>query len=397
MNNTDQFFVDVMKNHLCGTKNVENDFSFNEERFKELANIHRVVGICYSQIKDMEIEQKYLQYFEIGFYSELNRFQKRNVVLQKLKKLFNDNGIEHICIKGSYVADLYPVPELRTMSDLDILIKKESVELAHKILMDNGSKYIQKHSDEDVRMYRYLDVTLEIHSDLVSKDEEVNDVDFKAYFSDVFEHTVRLEDSTFILEEEYNLVYTMFHIAKHFYNSGCGIRMLMDLPVIIKNSSKISWKNVWNELNKLKLEEFTVKIFMICEKWFGKFDISYPEKYRFSDMEIIEDFILAGGVYGFHGRNVDAYQIKRKGKKKEGKYNYVAGMIRWAFPTYSEMRQFSNWYREKPAILLPVAYIERFYRNVKERGGIVTLIKNIISGKKDISEKQMILGIMNLK
>lgn len=398
MDKTDKFFVAILKNHLSSIPNeIPNENLVDWNKMKKLARIHRVVGICYSYLKNRGADPAYLQYFEMGFYSELNRYQKRAVVLEKIKKMLNDNAVDHICIKGSYIADLYPVPELRTMSDLDILVEKKNVETVHSVFMENGSEYIPEESDEDVRVYKYLGISLEIHSDLVSKNNEINEVDFKTYFSDVFSHKVGVDKHTYILEEEYNMIYTIFHIAKHFYNSGCGIRMLMDLPVLIKRYHNLCWDNIWTELERIRLKEFTVKLFMICEKWFGKFGVVYPDKYRFSDMEMIEDFILAGGVYGFHGRNTDAYQIKKKGRGKEGKYNYLAGMLRWAFPSYTDMRQFSRWFREKPAILLPLAYVERFIRNAKERGGIIKWGKNVLSGKKDIGEKEMILGIMNLK
>ena len=61
------------------------------------------------------------------------------------------------------------------------------------------------------------------------------------------------------------------------------------------------------------------------------------------------------------------------------------------------MRDYSVWYRNKPAILLPVAYAERMVRNIKARGGLVKVVKNIAVGKKDLNEKDIILKSVGLK
>lgn len=398
MNSTERIFVKILSNYINGekTENLDNT-SVDMKRIEELARIHKLSGIYYSCLKEMDIDADVMRYLEMGFYAQLTMYQRRNMVQSMLKKMFDDNDIKHIWIKGSQIAALYPNPELRSMSDLDIIIEPENREKFHSLIMAKGANYKMEDSDETVRVYRIHDINLEIHTNLVSPKYWMNGVDFSAYFADVFKHKMSVGGCSYVLEEEYNIVYSVFHIAKHFYGQGCGIRMLLDLPILIRNSKHINWDNLWTEFDKLKLTGFASRIFMICEEWFGEFGVLYKNKYSFTNKEPVEDYIISGGVYGYEGRNSDAVKIKHQGSQREGGYSYYKGLINWAFPSCSEMRQCSVWFHDKPAILLPVAYVERFVRNAKERGGVFKWIRKIASGKKEMDDKNDILAVMELK
>ena len=60
------------------------------------------------------------------------------------------------------------------------------------------------------------------------------------------------------------------------------------------------------------------------------------------------------------------------------------------------MKEHSNWFKDKPAILLPAAYAERFLRNAKERGGMVHWRKNLKQGRQEKEVQNIIISIMGL-
>lgn len=398
VDNTDRVFVKILNNYVNEQSCNDIDLSaVDMERLQKLIAIHKVSGICYSKLKEINIDDEYKQKLELKFYSEVASFQRRNIAFEKIKNLFNNNDIAHICVKGSQIAYFYPNPELRTMGDIDMLIKSGDAEKAHAVLLEDGAEYKQEHSDRGVRFYKYCNTYFEIHTNLISEELWMNGVNFQSYYADAFEHRINEKEHTFVFNNEFNIIYLLTHIAKHFYNSGCGIRMLMDIPVFVRKCGDISWDKVWKEFDRLNLTEFAAKIFMLCEAWFGEFGVNYPKKYRFSDRELVEDFILSAGVYGFYGRNVEADKIKHFANRSDGKSNYLRGMVKWAFPSSTDMRQYSSWYRNKPAILLPVAYVERFVRNARERGGVMKWGKKVVTGREDLKEKEVILSAMNLK
>lgn len=60
------------------------------------------------------------------------------------------------------------------------------------------------------------------------------------------------------------------------------------------------------------------------------------------------------------------------------------------------MKAHSNWFKDKPPILLPIAYGERFMRNAKERGGVIPWIKSLKQGNKEKEIQKNIINIMGL-
>ncbi|MBR3644906.1 MAG: nucleotidyltransferase family protein [Lachnospiraceae bacterium] len=400
MNLTEKLFINIIANYI-------NDVPVDErlieqmdvERMKELVRIHKVAAISYTILKQYPVDKQFLDYIERGFLVEVMFHQKKINTLSLIKNIFSENNIECLCVKGCHICKLYPNPEFRTMGDLDILVKEEDMIHIKELFVQKGMDFVPENSYDNVWNFRYRGTEIEIHSNLISEGRMMNDYDYKSFFKDAFEHKVRLDEQTYKLEDEYNLTYTLFHIAKHFYNSGCGVRMLMDIPVMV-NKFDLDWDRLWHTLKEIKLEEFSIRLFRICEKWFGQFGVRYPKDYNLNECEDftpVEDFILAGGIYGFHNRNTDADVIKMKINEKGGKGSYIKGALIWAFPGCKRMREYSPWFRNKPAVLLPIAYIERFIRNAKERGGIIKWGRNVFTGKRDLKEKEKILDIMRIK
>jgi hypothetical protein len=61
-------------------------------------------------------------------------------------KVFNKESIPVIVLKGLVARDFYPKPELRTMSDADVLVNKEDLNRVKKLLKNLG--YIESETTE---------------------------------------------------------------------------------------------------------------------------------------------------------------------------------------------------------------------------------------------------------
>lgn len=57
---------------------------------------------------------------------------------EQLSQQLTAHGIAHMPVKGYYLRQLYPVPELRTFGDIDILIHPEDRRKAHQLMMALG-------------------------------------------------------------------------------------------------------------------------------------------------------------------------------------------------------------------------------------------------------------------
>ena len=145
-----------------------------------IADNHRVLPLLYDVLEDIlpengedwkRVEEKSIQ--TVGQSYRL-LFMSRYVT-----GLLEDAGMHTILLKGSGIAGLYPVPELRKSGDVDLLFEDEqtaqkagSYLLAHGFMAEGGHQenhHLTYISQEGIR--------LELHSALVEPfdSQEVND------------------------------------------------------------------------------------------------------------------------------------------------------------------------------------------------------------------------------
>ncbi len=166
--------------------------------------------------------------------------------------------------------------------------------------------------------------------------------------------------------------------------------MITDLAVLMEFYRKeINMEALWDDLEEIHLEKFAMNLYTICRTWFGL--ETGKMNYTSNNMETVENYIISGGVFGHDAVIRDSVQISKQ--KGIG----LIKIFRWAFPSYSHMREYSLWFKEKPAILLPAAYLERFIRNTRERGGILKWQRKLVQGKRANKIQKNIVEMMGLE
>lgn len=106
----------------------------------EEAKEHKVSALVYSAVKneidDLRIEMMLLKEWKCEVI--LSGVNQSNHVKQvsKLLQSFNDNDIPVIILKGMVLRSLFPNPDFRTMSDVDILVHEEDLERIKTLLLD---------------------------------------------------------------------------------------------------------------------------------------------------------------------------------------------------------------------------------------------------------------------
>lgn len=69
------------------------------------------------------------------------------------------------------------------------------------------------------------------------------------------------------LDWDFHLLFLIFHLRKHFMNSGVGFRMFMDLAVVAAKVN-IDWDTLANKLKKIGMLEFAKKCYGFIGRWF---------------------------------------------------------------------------------------------------------------------------------
>lgn len=292
-----------------------------------------------------------------AYFFALQIEQIRNVL-----KTAEKNKLDMIVLKGTLLREFYPVPELRTMNDCDVIIKKEDNKKAKKVFTDCG--YSIKREDERTIEFEKKDaLKFEVFYSVFSRLRPDKDFDkdlWKDAENFMGEHILKPSPDKFF-------VHTIAHLAKHFITRGAGIRNLADI-VLLAEKTDVNWQNVLSDIKKLHLEKFFFGIMKVAEKYFGlKLMFDCPDVDEITVEETAE-FMLSNGVYGLTDNTFSSDAKKADGNKIKRKINYLKKI----FPPKHKLAEKYN-YAVRCPLLLPVAWLHRFY---------VVMVKGKVSFKK---------------
>ncbi|WP_455543291.1 nucleotidyltransferase domain-containing protein [Intestinibacter sp.] len=398
MNENQEYFLYLLS---CKINNRKVEIYKEDVDWQEicnLANMHNLITIVFSAVNDLPSEFRP----PLEIYNKLKKYvllyaQKSarvDKLLQELIDTFEHKGLNHIIIKGYILKNYYPSPEYRSMTDVDILIKPQDRQKAHQIMMESGyENFIQ---EKTVWNYKKNKSHIEMHTQLIEK-EIKQDIDYKKYFSNPWEHTQSLgREHSYTLNREYHLIYLLVHIAKHFYSCGCGVRMIMDIAVYLNKFDDLDWDYIWAELDKLDLRLLGQNILILCNKWFDtKLNFEYTIDQKFYDK--LSETILLGGTFGFYNSNFRIAQIRNESKHNDSskKARVLKQMI---FPSYDEIIKLDQYkFLRGRKYLLGFAWIYRGFYQLKSRGiGSLGYVNSVLNSDKKIDEQREIMNKLGL-
>ena len=366
--------------------------SFSYKKLYEVSREHSVIPIIFRELCRLDPDWKKgsresLEVFKKAYMSAVYLSRLQNFGVEEMVEKLTEQGIVYIPLKGYAIKKLYPEPELRTMSDIDILIQEKERLKTNEILKDLG--YERKDLGSNVWTYKRGMITFEIHVNLAGK-KYWNDVDYIGYFSGLFQKSHLIGDTTerrLTLEDHF--LFLCFHLAKHLCSTGAGIRMILDIALYKKHYDKqMNWQYIWEEADKLKLRAFIENMLFICRSWFHVETAVSAEKMNPRTQAMFEEYILSGGVFGFERE--DSIRRLRKGIREEGSnrslWVKLRALLYLAFPDREHMKDFLPEL-EKHSALLPAAWVKRWYLGLRNKDRLKKSLENF-SGNVEEAKRQ---------
>lgn len=272
---------------------------------------------------------------------------------ERMLEILKENNIEPICVKGSVVKDLYPIPILRTMGDFDVWVEKAQRNEAEAIFEREG------YTLDRNTLFSAIDMSGEINSFHWELFESLED-DFRespAFWNDELRKNVITDnEGRRVLSPTYELAYSVIHASKHFTREGCGLRNLLDVALILRHEIQdIDIDKAYEICASQRYEKIFLYFLSAARKWYGA-EFSYsaplPEPDRFLE------YLLSYGVFGreLEGKILAAQVVRREGDD-------VSAIRRIFFPP-GKMIWHKYQYVKKSPLLLPVAWVHRFFTAV---------------------------------
>lgn len=377
-------YLGILQSFVQGTV-PEKLESTEQKEVMELARINSTAGIVSYVCMSCPgvVDPAFQGYLRRQCFAEISLYVQRVELAKLLAAELDKNGIDHILFKGFVVRDYYPVPELRSFGDVDIIIRKEDRRKSDEMMMALGFR----RKEDWEPSYSYVRGTeyYELHSRVIGFD--VSDkADFVGYFSHIWDYTqparvVHLEHA-WELKPEFHFLYLMTHIAKHISRSGAGVRMYLDIAFFIKHfGASLDWEWVARELEKLNLTDFAAVALSAVECWFR---VANPMPLKKISEEVLEDFTeftITGGVYGYVGRDQGEMFLKQQNRNEEN-VSRLKTLLHHAFPPV-EVLVNKYAYLERRPWLLPAAWSQRLIDKRKEWGRFADNAKQIMAADEE--------------
>lgn len=271
----------------------------------------------------------------------------------QLQEKLTQAQVPHIFLKGMVLKHDYPVPALRTMSDMDILVYAADFEKIDRVAKDLGGKPLD--GDGNHRNYGFPGrVAVEFHPNLLHHATPIG-----TGINPGWQYAKQMPDTASKeLTEEGFYLNTLCHLAHHFAHGGVGVRFVLDVWVNRHlRKQPMDRAFVEKELERFGLLDFAIKIEQLAECWFAD-----GEKTEL--MEELGEYILTSGSHGIEERAIlNAVSLSKGGNRRSALWSKV-------FYPKAELEDRFPWCKGK-SWLLPAAWCARAYKAVTNHGHIV--------------------------
>lgn len=321
-------------------------------------------------ITDANIKKDLVECYYQAIAESFNKANMFEFISQKL----SENKISHMPVKGWYIRNLYPIPELRTFGDIDILINKQDRQKAHEIFIKNG--YSIKDNWEPTYSYDKGLLRCEVHTELMDSDIGKGEQVISC-FSNALDTAERELGERFSPQKELHLIYLFCHLAKHLYGGGAGIRMYLDIALFLKaNFTTLDFDKINSDFKELKLDHFFKTITLTCSEWF-QIDLPFEITDVTSEsIEALKEYTFGADLFG---KTRDKSIISLRNNETNSKGSVLKDTL---FPSSEKIEERYKFIKGRK-YLLPLAWAVRSFVNIKEIPQKLSFVKKVSNADMD--------------
>lgn len=385
MTNLQEYIIDILKSSFTGEKFEKRNVDIKalmEECYEQ-----GIPGIVYYYLskEDPEIKknpdfEKWTKSIFFSNMAQMKHVKEMNTALNALQEA----KIETVVLKGLYLRNLYPLPELRQMSDGDIIVKRDDFNRAGKVLSSLGYEGDDSSHPVHQGFSKKGCFEIELHKQLLNRKYiNLTYEEYEGKIWDRLQPAVIGNVETEILGKEDFLIHLIFHILVHLRYLGIGIRQCYDLALFLRaEDENIDWELVNRELKEYNIDKFTKGIFAVIAEMF-KVDmtarIDTNVVFSISDINLFINNMFETGVHGKKNLNEDFRKIYDcRFRDEESEASSIRVVSKFLFAREKSLRRepkealveiykgvFGNWERRMFKELLPKYGKEGLKENIK--------------------------------
>ena len=232
----------------------------------------------------------------------------------EIHKLLTENQIPYTILKGLATASYYPDPDMRSLGDVDFLIRNEDAERCDRLLTEKGF------SAEDNRLpyeWGYMKGTLEyeLHLSINGIPEGDAKLVTEGYLSDIIETSVLSDayaEELKLPDDFHHGLVILLHTAKHMVGEGVGFRQICDWAVFVSRLGERFPALFEEALKKIGIWNYALILSAVCSKYIGMPIFSWMENFEDDFLELVmEDLLRKGNLRKEADSGVDTIMVEK--------------------------------------------------------------------------------------
>ena len=344
----EQKYVFLMLKAVLTNSKLSVEDNLDWDYIYKLCKFHRIDNIIgYIPNQQLKMPENIYQKFQLAKQKGMVREINQHFELQMIIDKFEEYKIENIPLKGSIIKNYYPSPDMRFLTDLDILFKNEKTEIVKETLLEIGYQIYEFGEHHDVYVKEPY-MTVEMHRHCNTNNDSLNTL-----LENIWQRCTKVDDNEYTYEmpiDDYYL-FMVGHMAKHFKFGGIGIRMLLDFIVFENKLESLCNRDyIESNLDKANLLTFEKNIKEILKK-------CLDDNYQFENDDLI-NYIINSGAYGTAQNNLNNEILKDGSKTNKVIKNRIKMLLEIVFPCLESMKNKYSYVNRFP-FLLPIAWIHR--------------------------------------
>lgn len=304
----------------------------------------------------------------------VKNFIRREKILELLR-IFEEQGIHAVLLKGYAVAGEYCSPECRVSADTDVWVEPADEERACELLKRQGFSVEPRWKNGHHAVCHHPTMgCLELHVNLydeIVEDVWFNKMDGSEFVQEPHEMIATQNGSYYTLGKTDHLIFLTLHMIKHFIISGMSLRMMLDVALFYKNHyMEVDIERFWNTMRSLKYERCVNAILWAMVQYAGFPKFAGVSNNPAENIDEILDDLERGGTMGINDKanREDGWHAFNREKLMQSKsrLGYKLYMFKWQlsgymkalFPDKDTLAMRYPYVGDKPW-LMPYAWVHR--------------------------------------
>lgn len=289
----------------------------------------------------------------VDFQKSVARDAQRTKLLNLLSDFCEEEQIDVLPLKGSFLRDYYPQTDMRYMIDIDILIREKDLEKISAFLIRRGFVLRSSGSVHDEYFCKRTGVIVEVHKKLIAQGKTNY-----PFFEQVWERAVLCKGRKYSYRMDYSdfYVYMAEHSVHHFFHGGITARMILDFYMFEqKLLPQTDQARLGRSLKETGLTKFAQKMSALAHEWFS------PDGKGLQNEPLSRYIVLNGKTGSVRNLVITNAALVTQSGEKPSKSKYIFQRV---FPSAKLMAERFPVLDKKP-VLAPVMIFPWWWHKLK--------------------------------